>query len=402
MIPHHRSTLEAFVLAAAAGLVLGLPLLSAAAAFLLVLGLAADAMARRAYAGVEVTHALSRSAVPIDDEVEVWLGVANPERWPMPAVHFEDVVPAGLEVARPAPRGIQRVFHHSVVWDAFHVGPQERVRHHLRVTARHRGRWVLGPARVWSRDPLGWSLFERHAAQQPVLTVYPRLYPVPTGLLTPSRPEGDRRGPPWQPPDPLRVVGVRPYEPGDPPRLIHPHATARTGVLQVKRLEPGGDSQVALLALAATGAPKDAPDPDLFEALVSAAASVADQYLDAGAALGFSLVGAVYGRPRGVHLPPARGPTQWARVMTALAWVSPGGGDDADVKPAVGRLSRQLKPGDHLVCVTSFRPPSWTAAMRQLVQRGVQVTNVRVGPACGAPDASGVRVRAWTPAPVAP
>ena len=225
---------------------------------------------------------------------------------------------------------------------------------------------------------------------------------MPAGLLTPTRPEGDRRGPPWQPPDPLGVVGIRPYVPGDPPRLIHPHATARTGVLQVKRLEPGGDSQVALLALAATGAPGTPSDPELFEALVSAAASVAGHYLDAGAALKFSLVGAVYGRPRGVHLRPARGAAQWARVMTALAWVSPGGGHDADVLQAAAALSRRLKPGDQLVCVTSFHPPAWTAALRQLVQRGVHVTDVRVGPAGGSPDAPGVRVRAWTPAPVRP
>lgn len=398
VIPHRRSSVEVFILVAVAGLVLGLPLLSAAAAFLLILGLAADGMARRSHAVVQVTHRLSRTGVAIDDDVEVWLTVENPAPWPLPTVHFEDVVPDGADVAAPVPRGYQRVFRETRVWDAFHIGPHERVRHHLRLTARLRGRWVIGPARVWSRDPLGWSLFERQTEDQPVLTVYPRLYRVPPGILTTTHPEGDRRGPPWHPPDPLRVVGVRPYEPGDPVRLIHPYATARTGTLQVKRLEPEGSDQVELLVLASTTRhPGQGTAPDLFEALVSAAASVAHLYIRRGTSVGCAVVGAVHRWPQGVALPPGRGADQWARVMTALAWVTPSGDRTLDLLPSLGGLVRRLRPGAHLVYAACFHRAEWDVPLRILAQRGVRITYIPVGPYGGAPAVAGVQVRPWTP-----
>ena len=191
---------------------------------------------------------------------------------------------------------------------------------------------------------------------------------MPPGLARLTRPQGERIGPPWNPPDPLRVLGIRPYQPGDPRRLIHPQATAHTGTLQVKRLEPEGDAQVTLVVLAAS-----APfiwkgmDPAQFEALVSAAASVADRHLREGSAVGLSLVGAVYGWPRGVQLSAARGPQQWARVMTALAWVQPGGGQGHDLAPTLSSLVRRLRRGAQLVVLACFFQPGWAGPLGHLV-----------------------------------
>jgi uncharacterized protein (DUF58 family) len=398
VIRHRRSTVLVYVVAAIAGVALGVLLLSAVAVFLITLGTASDWRARRSHAAVQVTHGMSRTAVGIDEDVEVWLTVENRQSWALPTVHFEDVVPEGLEVRRPGPRGLQSVFRGTIVWDAFHIGPQERVRHSLRVTARRRGRWLIGPARVWSRDPLGWALFERWSDAPSVLTVYPRLYHVPPGILAPSRPEGDRRGPPWHPPDPSRVVGIRPYQPGDPQRLIHPYATAHTGTLQVKRLEPAGTEQMELLVLGATTAqPWEGHHPDLLESLVSAAASVADQYLQTGKPLGFSLVGTVYGWPQGVSLPPARGARQWARVMTALAWVQPGGSQTSALYHRLEALAQRLKPGDHLVYTACFPRPEVAPYLQSFTRRGIRVTYMPVGPHAGRPGTEGVRVVPWTP-----
>jgi uncharacterized protein (DUF58 family) len=398
MTPRRPWVLQFFIIAAVAGAIVGVPLVTAAAAFLLVLALAAEWLAKESESSLGVIHRTNRTGVTIGEEAEVWLTVENPRPWPLPLVHFEDFIPEGLEVVDPDPKRFQKLGQGSAIWGAFTVGPHERVRHRLRVAAKERGRWLMGPARVWSGDPLGWTQFERFPADRAVLTVYPRLYSVPKGLLSANRPQGERRGPPWNPPDPLRIVGVRPYEPGDPMRLIHPHATARTGSLQVKRLEPEGDEQLQLLALAAT-APHiwEGVDADRFEGLVSVVASVADMYLQNGSALGLSLVGSVYGWPRGVNLPPGRGPEQWARVMTALAWVQPGGGQGHDLGPSLAQLSRRLKPGAHLMYFACFHQPSWTPFVRHLVMRGIQVTFVPVAMLDPVPVLPGVRVRPWTP-----
>jgi len=403
VIPRRRWILELVILAVALGIWSQQALIAGPAAALFALAIAADWMARRTYAGLAVSHRVSRRGMAIGEEAEVWLTVDNPQPWALPAVHFEDNVPEGLTVADPAPQGLQKLVHGSVVWDSFFVGPSERVSHRLTVRAVSRGRWVLGRVRVWSGDPLGWARFERYAGDRPVITVYPQLYAVPPGLLSPNQPQGERRGPPWNPPDPLRVVDIRPYQIGDPLRLIHSYATARTGILQVKRLEPQGDEHLEILMLAAT-APFlwQGVDADRFEALISATASVADRYLKRGAALGLSLVGTVYGSPRGVGLPPSRGATQWARVMTALAWTLPGGGQGHDLSPSLAILVRRLHPGAHLMIFACFYRTDWGPSLRRLVQRGVQVTFVAVGPNAEVPDVSGIRVFPWTPTPVTP
>ncbi len=395
--------LSFFVIVGIAGLFVGVPLVSAAAAFLLVLVLAAEWLTNESIATLKVGHRTDTAAVVIGQAAEVWVTVEHPRPWPLTAVHFEDTVPLGLEVADPKPPGFQKMALGSAVWGAFPVGSQERVRHRVTVVARERGRWIMGPARVWGGDPLGWSKFELFAPDRAVLTVYPRLFAVPRSLLSPNRPQGERRGPPWNPPDPLRVVGVRPYQPGDPRRLIHPHATAHTGTLQVKRLETEGDEQLELLALAAT-APYiwEGVDKDRLESLVSATASVADKFLRTGSALGLSVVGSVYGWPRGVNLSPGRGPEHWARVMTALAWVQPGGGQGHDLGPSLVRLSKRLRPGAHLIYFACFHQASWTPMLRRLAARGVQITFVPVGMADAPRAMAGVRVHPWSPGLVAP
>lgn len=229
---------------------------------------------------------------------------------------------------------------------------------------------------------MGWARFEQHSPDRVVVTVYPRRHPVPPGLVALIRPQAEPRGPPWNPPDPLSVAGIRPYQAGDSRRLIHPYATARAGTLQVKRLEPEGDATVELVALAAA-APfiGEGVDTALFEA----AASVADGHLREGSAVGLSLVGSVYGSPRRVHLAPTRGRQQWARVMTARAWVQPGGGQGHDLTPTLAGWARRLRPGAQLVVLACFHRPAWEAPLRHLVQRGVPVTFGPVGPAAGAP-----------------
>ena len=403
MIPQRRWVLEFFLVAVAVGLWAGAPLLAGSAAVLLMLALAAEWMARTSCAALALSYQVGRTAVGLGGTADVWLTMENPAPWPLAAVHFEEAVPEGLQVAPPAPPGLQHLIHGTMVSGALLVGAHERVRYRLTVAGAARGRWQIGPARVWSGDPLGWARFERHSADRAVVTVYPRLYPVPAGLAPATRPQGERRGPPWNPPDPLRMAGIRPYQPGDPPRWIHPHATARTGTLQVKRLDPEGDTAVELVVLAAS-APFlwEGIDPARFEALVSAAASMADGHLRAGSAVGLSMVGAVYGAPRGVHLPPARGAHQWARVMTALAWVQPGGGQGHDLAPTLSGLARRLRPGSQVVVLACFHRPGWDAPLRHLVQRRVPVTFVPVGPDAGAPQLAGIRVHPWTPGAGAP
>ena len=110
----------------------------------------------------------------------------------------------------------------------------------------------------------------------------------------------------------------------------------------------------------------------------------------------------MYGWPKGVDLPAGKGPEQWARIMTAFAWVRPGGGQGYDLLPALTRVHRRLRPGSHLMYFACFHQPAWTPILRQLVMRGIQVTFVPVAMEQEIPDLPGVRIRPWTPTVVTP
>jgi len=116
--------------------------------------------------------------------------------------------------------------------------PGERQRHEYRLLGRRRGYYRLGPLVSSGGDLLGTASFQRQAAADDWVIVYPRIVPLrdlglpsqsPFGVL-PSRQRLFE--------DPTRIRGVRDYQPGDSLRRLDWKTSARIGQLQVRRYEP--------------------------------------------------------------------------------------------------------------------------------------------------------------------
>lgn len=391
-------------LVAVAGLVTGRPAVVAAAVFVLGLWGLSNGFARRALARMTITQRLTPTAVPLDTPADLAVRVTNAYGWPVPLLEWSDQLPEGVVAqAAPTTQIVTAEGRRPAVYGRYSMRRWEAVTQHVAVQSGRRGRYVLGPLYLALRDPLGVTDADTSVAAAAVLTVFPALFPVPAALTAPTAPRGARRGPPWNPPDPTRYVGVRPYEPGDAPRLLHPFASARTGTLQVKRLEPEADDQVMLVALAAT-APYlwEGIDPGRLEAVVAATASAAHYYLQQGAAVGLALAGSVYGQPKGVALAPQTGPAQWTRIQTALAWVMPGGGDAGELTTVLHRLGTGARPGTQVVVFTAYWTDAWRPYVERLRRRQVRVLWVAVGAGAAGPELPGVRRVAWTPPVVVP
>jgi len=401
---HQFLVIDILILVALAGLILGRPVVVAAAAFVAGLWVLSWGYGQRAMARLAVGQKLAPQAVPIGEPADLAVTVINRFAWPIPVLDWTDQLPDWVEVtgARSG-QVVTAEGRRPTVYGRFSVGRYEEVTQHVTVTARRRGRYVFGPVYLAIRDPLGVADVDRLDESPAVLTVFPQLFPLPPALLLPTAPRGARRGPPWNPPDPTRYVGVRPYEPGDSPRLIHPFASARTGTLQVKRLETEADDQVELVALAATHPHLwEGIEPERLEALVSAVASTAHHHLLRGAAVGLALAGSVYGAPKGVNLVPRPGRDQWLRVQTALAWVMPGGGKAGDLSRALAALARRSRPGTQVFVFTCFYLPEWADAVQRLLKRGLRVVWVAVGAEGEWAMPRGIRVVSWTPEVVLP
>ncbi len=127
---------------------------------------------------------------------------------------------------------------HSTRWVTT-LDPGETRTHRVVLEGRRRGYHRLGPGVVGSGDAFG----QRRADGRPITSsgvlVYPRIVALdrlqveaasPLAVIPDRRPLHE---------DPTRILGVRDYAPGDPIRKIHWTASAATGSLVVKRLQPG-------------------------------------------------------------------------------------------------------------------------------------------------------------------
>jgi uncharacterized protein (DUF58 family) len=186
--------------------------------------------------------------------------VANHSRLPAPRVRVEIKLPPGrllpgetvLEVSLPGRSSITR---------------------EAEVSAYVRGHWSSPPVRVEVADPWGVWLRSTNAPAPPTVVVLPSLVPVrrlDLPAISPLAEVPDTRS---LTTDPAAIVGVRPYEPGDPLRSIHWPATAATGVL-VRRETERAWARDLVVILDLDHDTWDRFDDQPLEVAVSTAASV--------------------------------------------------------------------------------------------------------------------------------
>lgn len=178
----------------------------------------------RAWRALEIARAFD-DHVFLGETARLRLTVHNNGRLPIPWVQVEDKLPQGL-----APVDTFR----AVV----SLLPHESRTLEYAVTGSKRGYYPVGPMRVLLGDVFGFYTREMLTATPSYLTVYPKIVPLEQ-LGLPSRSAfGTLRTHEILYEDPARVVGVRDYAPGDSLRKINWKASASTGRLQVKKLEP--------------------------------------------------------------------------------------------------------------------------------------------------------------------
>jgi uncharacterized protein (DUF58 family) len=157
------------------------------------------------------------------------------------------------------------------------VPPRGRETWRYNLTFPRRGRYYLPGLRTLTRFPFGlFAKVSRPILPDPVL-VYPTLRPLAPGevpaALDPGWRERDRRG------HGASLRNLRPYRPGDDPRLLHWKTSARVGDLMVKELGDEDRPRVRLLV----EDPTPGTPPDVVEANLSYAASVAAHAIRLGA-----------------------------------------------------------------------------------------------------------------------
>lgn len=342
---------------------------------------------RWALARVGYERELSQRRAFPGDEVELTIRVTNRKPLPLASLQIADRLPSNLAIdgkllysgARQGGTLQRRTslrWYESVAW-----------RYRLRPQAR--GAYRIGPVELRSGDPFGLYTSEATEQRYTSLLVYPRLLSLPELGLPAHNPLGDTRAPSLLR-DPMRVIGVRDYAPSDPLKDVHWAATARTGSLQSRVYEPTTARVLALfLDLDTFEYYYEGIDPELVERMISATATLANEGLTAGYAVGLYANGAPAEYEQLARLPPGRSPAQLGLIMETLARLT------AYSVTTMARLLRlsapELHPGTTVLLVGSVNSEPTRAALLRLRQLGYRVVWLYMGPGA-APAVPGVSV----------
>jgi uncharacterized protein (DUF58 family) len=245
------------------------------------------------------------------------------------------------------------------------------------IVGRKRGSFRLGPSTAVSGDLFGWQPAQRSFPPGPTVIVYPRIVPLHQLGLPAVAPFPELRNPLPLHEDPLRIVGVRPYQTSDSARRIHWTASAHHGSLLVTRLQFGFSREtMVLLDLSREGmGSRSRP----IELAVTAAASilyhiVTRERLAAGLRLGE------------IHLDPATDDTHLMAMLEVLAVASAN-----DLTPTALLQSVGLPYGATLILITRRLGSALQERLHVLRTRGWRPVVVVVdGEATG--DLPGVKV----------
>ena len=320
-------------------------------------GGAARLWSRLSLEDVGYRRELSEHRAFVGETINMTMHLTNEKILPVPWIEVRERLPDDAPVvdAKTAPAGTPG-FVYLTRTTALRSGDRIEWPVVLRTVAR--GYHRVGPARLRSGDLFGLFEREEYAGGEELLIVYPRTYPLDDLGVVSARPFGEHRGGSRIFPDPIRVVGVRDYIPGDPLKQIDWNATARArNRLQSRLYEPSREhALIVALDVMTLEHTWEGSDPVLLERGVVVAASIARDAFERRAAIGVISNGALPDADRPVRIGAGRRPDQLTRVLEALAGTNPF---------AMHRLSRRTRAARRGRCRWGRPSSSWPRSCRR-------------------------------------
>lgn len=258
-------------------------------------GLQAAAFGRRSVSRIRYERRFEVGACYTGDTIDMVEVIENHKWLPVPWIRVESVIDAALrfqtEEAVHIDEGKRTQYHKSL----FTLGPYRRIRRRHRITCMKRGVYRLSGVTVTGGDMLGTIDRTRRYPVKARLIVYPQVTAMEDVPLPTHGWQGDVTVKRWLVDDPFTVAGTREYRSGDPMKLIHWKASARTGSLQVYKREFTAEQRlVVMLNVEDRETMRDlVHHEDLIERGISYAATIVSDAVKRGIPVGFGHNGGV-------------------------------------------------------------------------------------------------------------
>lgn len=300
------------------------------------------------------------------DDVTVTLETVNLKPLPVTRLEVAELV---TENVRIPGRTLDRteIPNRRMFRTLFSLGFYERVDYRYTFRTHRRGWYRFGPATLTATDPFGLVRRKRQFPELDGVLTYPRVVPM-TQVIVPARqPLGDFKPPQALLEDPMRIAGVRQYEPGDSPRRIHWRATARTGELQTKVSEPSATPIAAVFLDTITFSHLwEGQQSDLLELAVVVASSISAQLLEGRYQVGMYANAPIPEVSRSVRIPPGRRPGQLSHILERLAMIAPA--FDARIEQMMTEELARLPWGATMVVITCRVTPTMQRVLMRMAR----------------------------------
>jgi uncharacterized protein (DUF58 family) len=302
--------------------------------------------------------------------------LVNRKLLPLPWVQMEFEIPAGLSPLAKTSTGFNGA---PVMSKAAALLWYTGVTWNDHVYCKKRGYYRFGPVTLSSGDIFGFYPRSVIGAEADHLIVYPQIYPVGRPGIPSLHPIGDTPAERRIFEDPVRVIGVRDYDPRDSLRHVHWKASARRQALQVKVFEPTTTLKAAIFLAIDTYLHNGPEDEVEMELGISAAASFASYLIENRSAAGLFVNSrlADSGLPAGL-LPGSRA-GQLVEILEALAKVTPAA--SAPFEDFLAAERHRLPWGTTLLFILSRASPLFKQTISGLKESGHRLAVFQTGAA---------------------
>ena len=232
------------------------------------------------------------------------------------------------------------------------------------VPLSRRGSFRIEPMVVRTGDPFGFFEAAATVGRPTIVTVFPRVLPLPRWRLPNAYLEGTHSAPERTLQTTPLATTVRPYAPGDSFNRIHWRSTARLGEIQVKEFDLEQTADVWLFVDLEARVQAGEGDMSTVEEILRVAASIAHDAILENRAVGLTASG-----HRLVSIQADRGPRQRQKIMQLLAAVE-GDGRTPLAELLLTGLPK-LRRGMTAVVVTASRERQWVRTLTTQRARGV-------------------------------
>lgn len=326
----------------------------------------------------EVTRKYVHKRVEVGEVVPISTVMTNKKILPLPWVMISSFMPDVFSAEWTDKERITAETHieYNIVTSFLFY---ERVARQDYFECSKRGYYKLQPVYATFGDLFGFTKAEYTYEQSDALFVYPKVKPLRAFNLIANTMQGQISVRRWINPDPIQAIGVRQYTHNDSFNTIDWKATAKTGALQVKKMDFTAEPSVCIcLDVQTTDIHWNEIDTEAIERGVELSAAVIQEAMDDKMDVGFCSNSVDAMSRTGIIVPPSSHPAQRTMIFDALALVTVYRGIAMD--KLLRKMRVQLSREALVVFITAFLTESVVNELNDYAKRGSRIKVILLKP----------------------